>query len=336
MKKNLINHVALVIDDSPSMMHLVTKTREVVNAQIKNFQALSKLKNQETRLSVYTFGGTLKCIAFDVNPSSVEDARFFVHASNPATHLVTAISKVVDELTQIPTRRGDHSFLIQVVTDGEDNERHAPVDLLREKLDSLNEDWTVAVQVPNATAKAFTLRHGLHAGNIDIWDTSSEHGMEEVGETLGATYAGYTTMRSAGIKSTKSLFSFKDSLDKKDVAGKLEVVSAGEYHTYPVRKAQHDMAIKDFVEYWTKEPYRIGSAYYQLSKPEIIQASKEVAVIEKRSGKMYSGTKARPALGLPNYDVKVAPAGFDKFDVFVQSKSPNRKLVQDTSLIVFK
>lgn len=332
----LINHVALVIDDSPSMAHLLHKTRQVVNDQIKAFQATSKLKNQETRLSVYRFGGRLECIAFDVNPSDVPDASTFLFADVGATHLVAAVYDVIGQMQRIPTNHGDHSFLIYVPTDGEDNQHHADVEGLRRRIDGLNEDWTIAGMVPNARAKLNARSFGLPAGNIEIWDTSSEQGMEEVGNTICDTYTSYVSMRSMGQKSTKSLFSFKDNLDKKDVAGKLEVVSAGEYHTYPVRPAQHDMAIKDFVEYWTKEPYRVGSAYYQLSKPEIVQAHKEVAVIEKRTGKMYSGSKARPALGLPRYDVKVAPADFDKFDVFIQSKSPNRKLVKDTSLIVFK
>ena len=61
-----------------------------------------------------------------------------------------------------------------------------------------------------------------------------------------------------------------------------------------------------------------------------------MAVIEKATGKMYSGVKARSLLGLPAFEVKASPADFIRFDLFVQSTSTNRKLVKDTHLIVFK
>ena len=90
------------------------------------------------------------------------------------------------------------------------------------------------------------------------------------------------------------------------------------------------------MEAWTKRPYRLGSAYYQVTKPEKIQAGKVVAVIEKATGKMYSGPESRKLVGLPDYEVKASPADFKDFDLFVQSHSTNRKLVKDTHLIVFK
>lgn len=335
MKKNLINHVALVIDDSPSMGHLVSKTREVVDAQIRGFQATSKLKNQETRVSVYVFGGHLRCVAFDRSPKDVPRAGEYVNATISATAMVDASMEVIRQLNDIPTHRGDHSFLVYVITDGEDNaSRHSGFDLER-VISRLDDEWTVAALVPNIKGKHHAKSFGFPVDNIEIWDATSEQGMEEVGNTICDSYMSYSTARSLGTKSTKTLFKFND-VTKKDVVRKLEVVPAGEYQTLLVRDRNDGDAIKDFVEDWTGEPYRVGSAYYQLTKPEKIQAGKALAVVERATGKMYSGVHARNLLGLPNYEVKVAPADYDRFDVFVQSTSTNRKLVAQTQVIVFK
>lgn len=334
--KQLINHVALVIDDSGSMTGLKRKTIEVIDKQVAMFAKTGKAKDQETRLTILTFGSQVDEQAFDREPSRVPDARSYYYANQASTCLIDGTYEAIEKLREIRQGKSeDHSFLVYVITDGIENSSRRSRTELIDLINGLNDDWTVAAIVPNAYAQSQCKSYGIPAGNIEIWETT-EQGMEEVGSTIGATYSGYAAMRSSGVKSSKKLFEFKSVLNKKDVAGKLEPVPAKEYQTLLVRKYDDGKAIKDFVEKMTGEAYRVGSAYYQLSKPEIIQGSKTIAVIEKSTGRMYSGNDARPTLGLPNYDVKVAPADFDKFDVFVQSTSTNRKLVQGTSLVVFK
>lgn len=82
--------------------------------------------------------------------------------------------------------------------------------------------------------------------------------------------------------------------------------------------------------------YKIGSTFYQLTKTEEVQPQKKVAVREKTTGRLFTGQTARAILGLPNSYVKVAPASHPRYDIFVQSTSPNRKLVPRTTAIVFK
>lgn len=335
MKSNLVNHVALIIDDSGSMGGLKNKAIEVVNKQVAQFEKSSAAEKQETRLSIYTFGSKVHTVAFDRAPSKVPSANEYYYANQGSTCLIDGLVEAITDLKAIPTKGGDHAFLLYVITDGLENSSKNSTSYLKGLIEGLNDDWTVAALVPNSAASHQAKMYGLPAKNIELWDVT-EAGLEEVGQTVCDSYRGYTSARTMGIKSSKSLFSFKDKLDKKDVAGKLEAVPAKEYQTLLVRKYDDGKAIKDFVEKMTGEAYRVGSAYYQLSKPEIIQASKAIAVVEKSTGRMYSGKTARPALGLPSYEVKVAPADFDKFDVFIQSTSTNRKLVKDTSLIVFK
>lgn len=334
-KKKYINHVAIVIDDSGSMRHLVNKTREVVNAQIDNFAKADRVSGQETRLSIYIFGTKTKCICFDEALHKVPNARDYIHASSGDTALIDATLTAIDDLKGISTRSGDHAFLVYAHTDGQENRSVNGAGDLQKVLRRLNEDWTVAAFVPSEFNKSQVVSWGFSSDNVEVWSVS-ERGMEDVGTKFAQTYSSYQTMRCSGLKSTKSLFKFDDSLKKSHVTKVLDEVDPGQYETLLVRKYDDGKAIKDFVESWTKRPYRTGSAYYQVTKPEIIQGSKSVAVVEKATGKMYSGAPARGLLGLPSYDVKVAPAEFSGFDLFVQSTSTNRKLVKDTHLIVFE
>lgn len=333
MKNNYINHIALVLDDSASMGRLKRKAIEVIDQQVENLKDQARKSRQETRLSIYTFGQRIDNICFDVALDKAPSAVDYYKADQHYTALIDGTTKAIKELLSISTIHGDHAFLLTAITDGMENVRPYEGPNLRALIDGLNGDWTVSAVVPNLHGKSLAQEYGFPRGNIQIWETT-ESGLEELGDTYTMATASYMTSRSLGLKSTKNLFDLKE-VSKTAVKEKLEQVNPADYRTLLVRKADDGKAIKDFTEYWTKEPYRVGSSYYQLTKAEKIQAGKSVAVLEKATGRLYSGVNARKLLGLPGYEVKAAPADFPLFDVFVQSTSTNRKLVKDTSLIVF-
>jgi hypothetical protein len=93
--------------------------------------------------------------------------------------------------------------------------------------------------------------------------------------------------------------------------------------------------ISDFVERKTRKLYVRGSAYYQLTKNEIVQPNKKVLIMEKGKRAIYGGVEAREMIGLPDgAKAKVTPGNHANYDIFVQSTSSNRKLVRGTKLIV--
>ncbi len=250
-----------------------------------------------------------------------------------STALITSTIGAIEALAKIPQINGDHSFLVIVDTDGGETQNQNMVPKIKELLDGLPDNWTVAIKVPNLTAMHEAKKYGFPAGNIEIWDTT-EKGMEEVTKKEVEATKSFYTMRATGTKSTKTLFKLAE-VNKTAIKKTLEEVSPALYETLIVRPYNDKQEIKLFVETWTKKPYRLGSAYYQLTKPEKIQAGKVLAVIEKATGKMFSGPDARTLLGLPDHEVKVDVANFKQFDVFVQSHSTNRHLVAGTHLIVF-
>lgn len=67
---------------------------------------------------------------------------------------------------------------------------------------------------------------------------------------------------------------------------------------------------------------------------DTIDLSGDQMVVEKRSGRAYSGPDARKIVGLPDMTVRVKPDHNPDFDIFVQSTSTNRKLISGTRLLL--
>jgi len=93
------------------------------------------------------------------------------------------------------------------------------------------------------------------------------------------------------------------------------------------------MSIRDFVQY-RGAVYKIGKGFYELTKREEIQPFKEVVLLDRTSGDMYTGDKARDYIGVP-YGTRgyAYPPKDNTYTVFVQSTSVNRKLMRGTNFL---
>lgn len=331
--QNYINHVVFVLDASSSMRDLASTVVKVFDNQIKYLAERSVHFQQETRVSVYVFADDVNCLIYDMDVMRLPSLAAHYRADG-MTALIDSVMKAADDLGQTPQLYGDHAFLVYVLTDGGENRsRHQPRDLSKMILAS-KANWTFACLVPDVQGIVAAKQCGFPADNVQVWDASSRAGLEKAGEVIRASTEAFMSGRSKGVRGTTQLFKLQaQALNLKVVKQKLDELSPTDYDLFPVHK---EAVIQPFVESWTQKPYRKGSAYYQLSKPEKIQNHKQVVVQNKVNGKLYSGTGARTLLGLPDYEVKVSPADHDKFDIFVQSTSANRKLVAGTKLVVLK
>jgi len=331
--ENRINHIVFVIDASGSMQPVDTDVVKVFDGQIAHLAQRSKEVDQETRVSVYLFNSVVQCLIYDMDVLRLPSlAKMYKASGNTA--LIDGTMKAIEDLKLTPEIYADHAFLVYVLTDGEENcsRKYKPANL-KSTIDTLKDNWTVACLVPNALGEAEAKRFGFPAKNVQVWSTSTA-GVQEVGEVIRRATDNFMTARSQGMRSTRNLFSLDASnLNTTQVKRSLDQLSAAEYEILHVRR---DEVIKPFVESWTKKPYVQGSAYYQLTKPETIQGSKQICIQEVKTGKIFSGNNARKMLGLPNYEVKVKPGQMANFDVYVQSTSVNRKLVPGTKVIVLK
>ena len=108
-------------------------------------------------------------------------------------------------------------------------------------------------------------------------------------------------------------------------------------------------SIKEFVQN-NSLLFKAGRGFYEFTKPEIISHKKEVVLVDKATGDMFTGQEAFDMIGGINIFVKknllitkiffiagestrIQPTAFKNWRVFVQSTSYNRALVGGTGFL---
>jgi hypothetical protein len=80
--------------------------------------------------------------------------------------------------------------------------------------------------------------------------------------------------------------------------------------------------------------FRPGNGYYQFTKTVLVQAKKQIIVVDKETGEVFTNAQARRLMGLPtDADAKVTPGSHPKYLCFIQSTSMNRKLIGSTKFL---
>lgn len=335
MQQNYINHVVLVLDESGSMGRHSTSLIKAADSLISYLAQRSKELDQETRVTIYKFSWTPECVFYDKDVLRLPSIQDHYNPARGRTALRDATARAIDDLKRTATLYGDHAFLIYVLTDGVENESHLiTTSDLNHKLTSLPDNWTVAALVPNATGKFDAKAQGFPAGNVEVWDTTSDAGMIEAGATITRATENFMTARSTGgFKGTSALFSMDPAtLNTGNLykAGMVPLKQMIDYREFDVRWKE---PIKQFVLGYTGS-YKLGSGYYQLTKAEMIQPQKAILIRNRKTGEVFGGEHARELLGLPNVPRRVTPAYNPDFDVFIQSTSVNRNLMPGTKLLV--
>jgi hypothetical protein len=259
------------------------------------------------------------------------------------TALLAAALKSQRELAQTAQLYGDHSFLTFVLTDGQENASHrcqdSPtkdprqlVQAVAQMIETQQDNWTLAVLVPDQMGKREAMQCGFPKDNIAIWDATSTQGLEEAGQVIQQATENFMMGRAQGIRGSRAVFSTGAEAVNEDTI-KAAGLSPADPTTYQLIPVARDAAIREWV-IECGHTYRTGGAFYQLSKSEKIQAQKQIAVLEKKTDRVYTGPEARALLGLPDTEVRVKPDHNDHFTIFVQSTSVNRKLVPNTRLLL--
>ncbi|MFF9907292.1 vWA domain-containing protein [Streptomyces olivaceus] len=340
--QNYINHVALVLDASSSMSRLSGKVVEVADEQIAYLARRSQELDQETRVTVYVFADQVECVIYDKDVLRMPSLKQMYRVGG-MTALLAATLKSQRELAQTAQLYGDHSFLTFVLTDGQENASHrcsdapardprALVDAVASMIETQEDNWTLAVLVPDQMGKREAMQYGFPKDNVAIWDATSTQGLQEAGQVIQEATEKFMIGRSKGIRGSRAVFSMgADAVNKDTIkAAGLKPVDSTKYQLVPVTR---DAAIRDWVVE-SGHTYRTGGAYYQLSKSEKVQPKKQISVLEKKTDRIYTGPEARALLGLPDVEVRIKPDHNDEFTIFVQSTSVNRKLVPNTRLLL--
>ncbi|TXS44073.1 VWA domain-containing protein [Streptomyces sp. uw30] len=341
-----VNHVALVVDCSGSMHPHQSQLIRVVDEFVAGLKAESDSLGHETRISLYSFDHKVENLVWDMDVKHLPSMRGLYQVNNGATALIEASLKSLDDLGHIWEEYGEHSFLQIVVTDGEENasggdRRHdgdmailGPwLDRITAKMGGLPGHWTSAILVPNSLAKRTAQNYGFPAGNIAIWDADSQKGVEEAIGTVRAAATSFLRGREHGVRGTKNLFAVGQDISVDEVRANLEPIPADKYRLLKVDK---EVEIRPFVNSHPGVTYERGSCYYQLGVRAQVQQDKEVIVVEKDTDRAYTGDAARSLLfGTDVQGTLSVKAGNNpKLEVYVQSRSVNRKLKPNTRLLI--
>lgn len=330
--QRLINHVALVLDGSSSMRSHSRNLIKVADEQIKHLAMRSEEMSQETRVSVYLFADTVSCLIFDMDVMRLPSIAD-LYSANGMTALVDATLKSQEDLETTSQIYGDHAFLTFVLTDGMENRSRNSYATLARKLQNTPENWTVGFLVPDRQGVAYVERMNVPSGNITTWDTASATGVSDAVSTIRTATDNFMTGRSKGVRGTRSVFSTGADAVNAATVSALKTMSDREYTLYPVtRKSRIDEFVKTMTGAYTR-----GKGFYQLTKTETIQPQKQIIVVERSTGKAYTGSQARNIIGLPQTgSVRVKPDANPQYDIFVQSTSINRNLMPNTKVLVLR
>ena len=97
---------------------------------------------------------------------------------------------------------------------------------------------------------------------------------------------------------------------------------------FQVFAVDDDINIKDFCANMGIR-FAIGRGFYEFTKPEIVQKKKEIILMDKTTGDLYEGDAARAiaGIGANEENARIKPGELPKYRMFIQSTSPNRKLI---------
>lgn len=359
--QKLINHIAIVNDRSGSMSGLNGQVDKIVATLIKHLAVKSEQMDQETRVTVYEFDDKVWNVLYDQDVLRLAAPRYTGQGGG-MTNLFGAIIQSQEELAETAQRYGDHAFLTYVLTDGHHNASPhfmlpaAHAQKLADLINGQEDNWTVAVMVPDILAKKHLSGLGLPKDNLMIWDVSSD-GLAEVERQVTQVTDSYLTARASGVRGSKTLFT--NNVTKADVqAAGLKPIPTDDYlllNVIPTKGIEivipkksilksrpeglKHVEIQAFVQA-NGHPYVTGRAFYELVKSEKIDGNKKVIVVENATGLAYSGPEARKMVGLDMYSTRAKPLPVDKvtgkreFDIFIQSTSVNRHLPIHTSRVL--
>jgi hypothetical protein len=330
--KKLRTRAIIVVDDSGSMHPYRYEMNDSVNKTLADFRQQAFVSGQQIDVSLYYFNNFRVKPAFrHVDAKDVKSEP--IHYPDGGTPLFNAVEDAIRD--HLIPERGDEEvgYLLIVITDGDDNEsRDRTGNTMKSLIRQVQgtDRWTITFQMPPGTKSRFCNSYGVHPGNCMEWELSSK-GIKESTVARTASVGAYMSTRAAGKLSMDTFYTDLSDLDVKDLKKNLANVQ-DKVRTWTVPSGSPE--IRPFIEEKTGTTYQAGSVFYQLTKPEKIQDTKKLLIKEKGGRAMYAGNEARQLLGLPvGQDCRVKPGNHANFDLFVQSTSVNRKLVQGTVVV---
>lgn len=335
--QNKINRISFVIDRSGSMQGVMPSAIRAFNENLIAIKKQVEETKQSATVSLYVFNNAVETLFFnrpidDCKPLSENDVR-----TGGQTALFEASALAINDLKNLKVGSDeDVSYLINVITDGEENASRPSTPIATSNLLKLMQEvqrtdmWTMTFLVPRGSKSRLCRSFNLSEGNVLEWDTTAA-GVQAYGAANNAGITRYFSARAAGQKSVKSFYTDLSHVSVSDVRQLTNLSDKAK-----ILYVTSDTDIKTFIED-SGLAFISGAAFYQLvggkDRPDKVQDYKKVLIMERNKSHVYGGDDARHLIGLTNSEVSVRPGNQGNFDIFIQSTSTNRKLKAGTKVI---
>lgn len=301
--------------------------RQMVMQMVEEFAAAERTGNQ--RYNVRILGFANQVYTGNERPASAVtqqliDGELSNHSGG------TALRDAILAALTLSHESKAEAQLVAIFSDGEENASRASGWQVSTKIhdEQLRGTTTITFAGPQS-ARLYLSGAGIPLDNFKAWDGSEREAVEVSRDTVAAT-ASYVASRSLGEKSTSRFYADANKLTTPGLRGATKKVEPTE-----VRKVTSRMAGRAIADFYGGK-FQPGQHYYELMKPEYIQEDKELVVLVKDQNEYRLGSRAvRTLLGLPEVGkVRVHPGPqSDKFQIFVQSSSVNRKVVEGQTML---
>lgn len=328
-----LNRIAFVIDRSGSMRPIMRNAVQALNDNLRAIREQVKETGQDATVSLIIFDDQIETLVANRPISSFEELDEGRVVARNQTALFDATATAIEQLRALPVGKDeDVAYLVNVITDGEENASRMNADRLNELMASVQRTdlWTLTFLVPKGGRRTLCNRFGIPDGNVMEWNATAA-GVKQYADANREGIKRYFAARSTGEKSVRSFYTNLANVTARDVRQLDDLSSRAS-----VLEVRHDDDIKSFIE-GTGRTFIKGAAFYQLvpgkDNADKVQDYKKVLIMEKGKPNVYGGDDARRLLGLPDQETKVRPGDHAGFEIFIQSTSTNRKVKAGTRVI---
>ncbi len=122
-----------------------------------------------------------------------------------------------------------------------------------------------------------------------------------------------------------------ENLSRTPIIPTTDVITS--YNNIRIIKSHNDANIKDICSR-NNIQYKNGNVYYEFIKTEKINNKKKIILMDKNSNDLFEGGCARDIMNVNiDTDIDIKPGTLPNFIIFIQSTSPNRKILKNQRVI---
>jgi len=211
----LQTHVAFCLDESGSVAKIIKPLVEAYNQTVTDIRTSVLDEGQEASMTALAFGDRVlkhRTLYIGQQVQTVKPLVYTDLHPSGMTPLFDSVYRAIKKLEELDDGKSDTSFVVSVVTDGQENQSvdpGVPTTIKEIQKKTATDRWTFTFLVPNGSEEQFSRHFNIPRGNIQGWDTKTARGTKKAFVVSSAAYINFFKQKSAaGVGQTMSSRSF--------------------------------------------------------------------------------------------------------------------------------